>query len=86
MAVLVIGFSFFVIVPEKHIGVIQVEVLALEDVVGGQGLRRIKVRMPDGKIVWIETLVPFFYKEGYSANLAVSRSFFGEETYDFVAN
>lgn len=84
-----IAIGIFWLMPNKSTEpamYIEAEILALEDVAGTAGLRRIQVKFPDGKIVWIETLVPFFYRVGYTAKLAVYEPLFAERYYKFIAN
>lgn len=72
--------------PSKPDRTIKVSIVSLEDIEDGNGLRHITVRMPDGDEVLIETLVPFFYKEGYEAKLAVYERFLFPDIHDLVAN
>ena len=51
--------------------ILNAEILALEDVAGTAGLRRLQIKLPDGNVIWIETLAPFFYRVGYNARLEV---------------
>lgn len=83
---LFVGFWFLGNKSSEPTMYIEAEILALEDVVGTAGLRRIQVKLPDGDIMWIETLAPFFYRVGYTAKLAVYEPLFRARYYKFVAD
>jgi len=72
--------------PAEPSYILQAEVLALYDVEGSHGLRGIIVKFPDGSERTIETLVPFFYKPGYSANVAVYERILFADLYQIVAD
>lgn len=78
------GLWHFSKVPPKPGYVLQAEVVHLEDVPGGNGLRRITVRFEDGEERVIETLTPFFFKPGYSANVGVYERTLFADVYDIV--
>lgn len=85
MAAFAAGLWYALIIPGEPSIIVQAEVLALEDVPDGNGLRRIQVRLPDGEEAWIVTLAPFFYKVGYTANVAIYEPLLGPPHYDVVA-
>lgn len=83
--ILVILWSFVPKASEPTM-TINAEILALEDVAGADGLRRIQVKLPDGEVVWIETLAPFFYRVGYTAKLAVYEPVFSDPYFKVIAD
>ena len=72
--------------PAEPSSIVSAEVVALEDVANGNGLRRITVRFEDGTERTIKTLVPFFYKPGYKARVAVHERYVFADVYRFVSS
>jgi hypothetical protein len=71
-AVLLVGivFSFLHHTPDDPVRFATGTIVALEDL-DDRGNRLITVEFADGSQVAIETTVPFFYKAGYTAYVAV---------------
>jgi len=72
--------------PEDSARILTVEVIALEDVPESRGLRRITVRFEDGRERIIETLVPFFFKVGYKARVAVHERYLFPDVYRIISD
>ncbi len=64
-------FAFDYPRPDTPNRVLQAEVLSVEDAPEGKGWRLIGLKLPDGQETRVKTLVPFFYRVGYSAYVGV---------------
>ena len=83
---LAVGFIALWLQKPSHVGTVKAEVLALEDVEGSRGLRRIHVQMPRGESMWVETYSPFFLRVGYPINIAEYSHVLRGTTFEVVAN
>ncbi|WP_262692317.1 hypothetical protein [Kordiimonas aestuarii] len=82
-ALLVGGAVWFAFrLPDAPTCVVTVEVIALDD--GTDGWRSITVRFPDGRVEKIETLTPFFFRPGDTAQVGVFERYLLPNHYDIV--
>ncbi|NVJ69380.1 MAG: hypothetical protein HWE08_03440 [Alphaproteobacteria bacterium] len=80
------GVWYFSKLPTKPTLTVVTEIVALEDVPGGNGRRLITVRFADGSERTIETLAPFFFKPGYKAKVGVFERTFFDDVYDIISD
>jgi len=83
--VVAITVWFIWLTPAKPTRTIAAEVIALENVIGGRGLRRITVRFEDGREHTIETLAPFFFRPGYKATVAIYERLLFSDIYEIIS-
>lgn len=86
IVVLAAGFIALWVQETSYVRTVKAEVLALEDVEGTRGLRRIHVRMPRGESMWVETYSPFFFRVGYPIKIAEYSHVLRGTTFEVVAN
>jgi hypothetical protein len=80
----VIAIYFLAHVPDEPTRVMDAKVVALEDL-DDRGNRLITVEFPDGSQLAIETTVPFFYKVGYTAHIAVHERYLFPDVYRIMS-
>lgn len=72
--VVVLGFALIAFDyprPDTPSRVLQAEVMSVEDAPEGNGWRLIGLKLPNGYEIRVKTLVPFFYRVGYTAHVGV---------------